>query len=90
MIFNNDLKILWNLLRMRRIRENITGVKLYLYLLSMCLTVLSLCEKCPELKSVSLKFYKWDKKDEKEAINNAIKEFRRNFGFIPLIEINQL
>ena len=86
-IFEDDLKIIWNLLSSRRTRYNITGVNLKLYLLSECLTVLSLCEKCPELNSISLKFYKWDVSDEKEAINRAIKKFRRNFGFIQFIEI---
>ena len=85
-----NFEIIQKLLSSRRTRYNITGVKLDLDLLSKCLTVLSLCEKCPELESVSLTFRKWDKKDEKETIDSAIKEFRRNFGFIPLIEINQL
>ena len=85
--FKVDFYIIWNLLISRRTIYNITGVKLNLDLLSECLTVLSLCEKCPELKSVSLTFRKWDKKDEKETIDSAIKEFRRNFGFIQFIEI---
>ena len=85
--FKVDFYIIWNLLISRRTIYNITGVKLNLDLLSECLTVLSLCEKCPELKSVSLTFRKWDKKDEKETIDSAIKKFRRNFGFIQFIEI---
>ena len=88
MIFEDDLMIVWNLLSSRRTRFNLTCVNLKLNLLSECLTVLSLCAKCPELKSVSLKFIGWDEDDEKEAINNAIKKFIRNVGFIQLIEIN--
>ena len=87
--FSNKFKVdfdnIWSLLRMRRTRYNITGVKLNLDMLSECLTVLSLCKKCPELKSISLTFRKLDEDDDK--INRAIKEFRRNFGFIQFIEI---
>ena len=88
-IFADDLKIIWNLLSSRRIRFNLTDINLKMNLLSECLTVLSLCAKCPELKSVSLKFIGWDEDDEKEAINSAIKKFKRNFRFIKFIKIYQ-
>ena len=88
-IFEDELNLVWDLLNSQRTRFNLLCVELELNLLSDCLTVLSLCEKCPELNSVSLKFTKWDEDDKKEAIDSAIKKFRRNFGFIQLIEIKQ-
>ena len=63
----------WNVLRSRRVRFNLTKIRLCFRLLSECLTVLSLCSDCPELKSIDFRFYEADTEDEHDKVEQAKK-----------------
>ena len=71
----------WMILRSRRTRFNITSIYLKLSLLSECLTVLSLCLNCPELKSVNLRYEEEDIEYKDEVIENAQRQLGQKFGF---------
>ena len=77
----------WMMLLSRRTRFNITSIYLKLSLLSECLTVLSLCLNCPELKSVNLRYEEEDIEYVDEVIENAQRQFGQKFGFIQKLYI---
>ena len=78
----------WSMmLRSRKTRFNITSINLKLSLFSECLTVLSLCLNCPELKSVNLRYEDKDIEHVDEVIENAQRQFRQEFGFIQELKI---
>ena len=85
----DEFQFWWKILRYRRTRFNLTTINLKFSLLSECLTVLSLCSGCPQLKSVKLGYSEADTEDEDEdeVIEHANREFRQNFGFIQKLEI---
>ena len=78
----DEFQFWWKMLRFRKTRFNITTIDLKFSLLSKCLTVLSLCSGCPELRYVNLKYSKADAENEHEAVEQAKREFRQKFGFI--------
>ena len=82
-----ELTFWWNVLRSSRTRFNVTSIHLNFKLLSECLTVLSLCSACPELKSVVLGYSKADAENKDEVIEQAKREFWHKFGFIHELEI---
>ena len=63
----------WNVLRFKRVRFNLTKIRLCFRLLSECLTVLSLCSDCPELKSIDFTYSKADTKNEHDKVEQAKK-----------------
>ena len=77
----------WMMLRSRRTRFNITSIYIKLSLLSECLTVLSLCLNCPELKSVNLRYEEEDIEYVDKVIEPAQRQFRQKFGFIQVLKI---
>ena len=79
----------WMMLRLRRTKFNITSIDLKLSLLSECLSILTLCLNCPELKSVKLRYEEEDIKYKDEVIENAQRQFRQEFGFIQEVEIRK-
>ena len=83
----DEFKFWWMMLRSRRTRFNIISIDLKLSLLSECLNVLSLCLNCPELKSVNLRYEEEDIEYVDEVIENAQRQFRLKFGFIPELYI---
>ena len=85
----DEFKFWRMILRSRRTRFNITSIDLKLSLFSECLTVLSLCLNCPELKSVKLKYEEEDIEYEDELIERAQRQFRQEFGFIQEVEIRK-
>ena len=77
----------WMMLRLRRTKFNITSIDLKLSLLSECLSILTLCLNCPELKSVKLRYEEEDIKYKDEVIENAQRQFRQEFGIIQDLNI---
>ena len=77
----DEFQFWWMMLLSRRTRFNITSIYLKLSLFSECLTVLSLCLNCPELKSVNLRYEEEDLEYKDEVIENAQRQFRQKFGF---------
>ena len=89
MLSHDGFQPWWNVLRSRRVRFNLTKIRLCFHSLSECLTVLSLCSDCPELKCVILRYSEADTEDEHETIKQAEKEFRQKFGFIQELNISK-
>ena len=87
MLSNDAFQFWWNVLRSKRTRFNITQINLKLNLFSECLTVLSLCLGCPELKHVELKYSEADTENEDEVVEQTKREFRQKFGFIQKLDI---
>ena len=86
-VLSDEFQFWWMMLSSRRTRFNVTSIDLKLSLLSECLTVLSLCLNCPELKSVKLKYEEEDIEYVDEVIENAQTQFRQEFGFIQELKI---
>ena len=84
---HDEFQSWWNVLRSRRVRFNLTKICLSFRLLSECLTVLSLCSDCPELKSINFRYSEADTENEYETVKHAEKEFRQKFGFIQELNI---
>ena len=83
----DEFQFWWMILRSRRTRFNITSIDLKLSLFSECLTVLSLCLNCSELKSVYLRYEEEDIEYVDEVIKHANRQFRQEFGFIQELKI---
>ena len=79
---SDEFQFWWMMLRSGKTRFNLTRITLKFSLLSECLTVLSLCSDCPELKSVKLQYWKADAENEDEAVEQAKREFKQKYGFI--------
>ena len=84
---HDEFQSWWNVLRSRRVRFNLTTIFLRFRSLLECLTVLSLCSNCPELKSINFRFYEADTENEYETVKQAKKEFRQKFGIIHELNI---
>ena len=80
----NEFLFWWNVLHSRSTRFSLASISLRFSLLSECLTVLSLCFGCSELKSVYLGYSNADTVNEDEAIEQAKREFRQNFGLFKI------
>ena len=87
MLSLDEFQFWWIILRSSKTRFYITTIELKFILLSECLTVLSLCSDCPELKFVELRYSETDIKNEDEVIKQAKREFRQKFGFIQKLYI---
>ena len=85
----DEFQFLWKVLSSKNTRFNLTRINLKFNLLSECLTVLSLCSDCPELKSVLFKYWEADAENEDEAVEQAQREFRQKFGFIQTLIIGK-
>ena len=86
----NEFSFWWKMLRSTRTRLNLHSISLCFSLLSECLTVLSLCSNCPEIKWVNLQYWEADKKDELETVEHAEREFRQKFGMIRDLNISKI
>ena len=86
----DEFQFWWNVLRSRRTRFYLASISLRFNVLSECLTALSLCSDCPELKSVDLRYSKADEENEVEVVEQAKREFRQKFGFIQKLTIRKL
>ena len=80
----------WKMLCSKKSRFNLYSIFLKFNLLSECLTLLSLCSGCPELKFVSLKYLRTDAENEHEIIEQAERDFRQRFGFIWNVIISKI
>ena len=85
----DEFQFWWNVLGSSKTRFNLAFIYLWFSLLSECLTVLSLCSGCPELKSVKLHYFEADAENEDEAVKQAKREFRQKFGFIQILSIRK-
>ena len=87
MLSHDKFQSWWNVLRSRRVRLNLTTIRLYFRLLSECLTELSLCSDCPELKSINFTYLEADTKNEDKTVKHTEKEFRQKFEIIQELNI---
>ena len=87
MLSPDEFQFWWRILRSRRTRFNLTTIFLKFKLLSECLTVLSLCSDCSELKSVELGYLEADVQDEHETVKHGKRKFTSKFGFIQKLVI---
>ena len=87
---SNEFQFWWMMLRSGKTRFNLTLICLNFSLLSECLTVLSLCSDCPELKLVELSYLEADAENEDEVVEQAKREFRQKFGFIQNLYLNRI
>ena len=83
MLSPDEFQFWWKMLHSVKTRFNLNSIELKLKFLSECLTVLSLCSDCPELECIELKYWEADTENENEAVEQAEREFRHKFGFIP-------
>ena len=83
----DEFQFWWMMLRSSKTRFNLTSIDLKFNLLSECLTALSLCSGCPELKSVNLRYLKSDVKSKHEVVKKAKRRFRNKIGPIQKLEI---
>ena len=83
----DEFRFWWMMLHFGKTRFYLTSINLKFDLLSECLTVLSLCSDCPELKYVELRYSEADAENEDKAVKHAKKEFRQKFGFIQKLDI---
>ena len=87
MLSPDEFQFWWTVLRSKRTRVKITSIFLVFCLLSQCLTVLSLCSECPELKSVELGYLWWDVENEFEVVEKAKRRFKQKFWYIQKLNI---
>ena len=83
----HEFQFWWKVLGSSKTRFNLTSIHLNFNSLSECLTVLSLCSGCPELKYIDLRYWEADAENEDEVVEQAKKEFRQNFWFIQNLDI---
>ena len=88
-LFGEELEFVRKLIVLSRTRYCISQIWLKFSFLSELLSMLSLCTKCPELRSINLSYTRSETKNEQEEIDIALKEFKRNFGFIWFLEIKK-
>ena len=88
-LLSNQFQFWWNMLRSRRTRFSLTLIHLEFSLLSECLTVLSLCSGCPELKSIRLRYLKIDIDNKQDTVEHAKREFIKKFGPIQNLTITK-
>ena len=84
---SEEFKLIWELIQSRRTRFKISYINLKFKLLSKCLNMLSLCRDCPELQFIYFEYLESDVKYGHTARDNAIKDFRKKFGFISMLSI---
>ena len=83
----DEFRFWWKMLHFGKTRFYLASINLKFDLLSECLTVLSLCSGCPELKYVVLRYSEADAENEDKEVKHAKKEFRQKFGFIQKLDI---
>ena len=85
-----EFKLVWELLCSRRTRFRLWVVWFQFNLLSEWLTALSLFANCPELDSVQVYYLSSDVENEHDIIENKVIDFRKKFGFIRELIINNI
>ena len=85
----DEFQFWWKMLRSSKTRFKLTDLRLKLRFLSECLTLLSLCSECPELKFVYLGYLVADAWNADKIIMQAKREFCQKFGFIQNLKIYQ-
>ena len=78
----NDSKLMFQLLSNEETKCRLLHIRLKFNYLSECLSALSLLENCTDLIDIYFEYIDIDVKNSKIAIQKAVTEFHKKFGFI--------